>query len=88
MLAIVATLNASITNTMLAGVSNNLSGGQWNLSKRFIERMPIIDAQKLGGPLLESLSHIGEQMANGNDWDPKVLDQLARNALGLGFSAA
>lgn len=88
MQAIVATLNASITNTMLAGVSNNLAGGQWNLSKRFIERMPIIDAQKLIDPLLESLSHIGERMANGDGWDPAVLDRLARNALGLGFSAA
>lgn len=83
LLAIVATLNATITNTMLAGVSNNLSGGQWNLSKRFVERMPIIDAQKLPAPLLESLSHIGEQMANGERWDPGELDQLARHALGL-----
>lgn len=88
LLAIVATLNAAITNTMLAGVSNNLSGGQWNLSKRFVERMPIIDAQKLPDPLLESLSHIGERMANGEHWDPEALDQLARKALGLGFSVS
>ena len=88
MLAIVATLNASITNILLAGVSNNLSGGQWNLSKRFVERMPIIDAQKLPVQLLESLSHIGGQMADGDNWDPAVLDQLALNALGLGLSLA
>ena len=88
LVAIVAMLNAPITNTLLAGVSNNLSGGQWNLSKRFIERMPLIDAQKLPDLLLEPLSHIGEQMAKGESWDPVALDRLARNALGLGMNVS
>lgn len=88
LLAIVATLNAKITNTLLAGISNNLSGGQWNLSKRFIERMPIIEAQSLPAMLLESLSQIGEQMTRGGDWDSDVLNQLTCNALGLSFPSA
>lgn len=88
LVAIVATLNAPITNTLLAGVSNNLSGGQWNLSKRFVERMPLIDAQKLPDSLLEPLSHIGEQMAKGEPWDPVALDNLARKALGLGMKVS
>lgn len=83
LMTIVATLNAPITNTLLAGVSNNLSGGQWNLSKRFVERMPLIDAQKLPESLIERLSHIGEQMAKGESWDTVELDHLARKALGL-----
>ena len=85
LVAIVATLNAPITNTLLAGVSNNLSGGQWNLSKRFVERMPLIDAQRLPDSLLEPLNYIGEQMAKGEEWDPVALDRLALKALGLGF---
>ncbi len=85
LVAIVATLNAPITNTFLAGVSNNLSGGQWNLSKRFVERMPLIDAQKLPDSLIEPLSHIGEQMARGKPWDTVALDDLARKAFGLGM---
>lgn len=85
LVAIVATLNAPITNTLLAGVSNNLSGGQWNLSKRFVERMPLIDPQRLPASLLEPLTHIGEQMAKGEQWDPVALDHLARKALGLGL---
>jgi hypothetical protein len=88
LVAIVATLNAPITNTLLAGVSNNLSGGQWNLSKRFVERMPLVDAQKLPDSLLEPLSHIGEQMTNGESWDSVALDHLARNALGLGMQVS
>lgn len=86
LVAIVATLNAPITNTLLAGVSNNLSGGQWNLSKRFVERMPLIDAQKLPESLIEPLSHIGEQMSKGESWDTVALDCLARKALGLGMN--
>ena len=86
LVAIVATLNAPITNTLLAGVSNNLAGGQWNLSKRFVERMPLIDAQRLAESLIEPLSHIGEQMAKGEAWDIDALDHLARKALGLGVN--
>lgn len=85
LVAIVATLNAPITNTLLSGVSNNLSGGQWNLSKRFVERMPLIDAQRLPDSLIEPLSHIGELMAKGEPWDTVALDLLARKALGLGM---
>ena len=88
LMAIVATLNAAITNTLLAGVSNNLSGGQWNLSKRFVERMPLIDAQKLPASLIEPLNHIGEQMHKGESWDPVALDHLARAALGLGMKVS
>lgn len=86
LVAIVATLNAPITNTLLAGVSNNLSGGQWNLSKRFVERMPLIDVQRLPESLIEPLSHIGEQMAKGKSWDTVELDHLARKALGFGMN--
>lgn len=88
LVAIVATLNAPITNILLAGVSNNLAGGQWNLSKRFVERMPLIEAQKLPDSLLEPLSHIGEQMAKGAPWDSVELDQLARKALGLAMKVS
>lgn len=86
LVAIVATLNAPITNTLLAGVSNNLSGGQWNLSKRFVERMPLIDAQRLPESLIEPLSHIGEQMSKGESWDAVALDHLTRQALGIGLN--
>ena len=83
LLAVLATLNAPITNVMLAGVSNNLAGGQWNLSKRFIERMPIIEAQQLPIELLEALSAIGEQMSKGQLWDVERLEDLTSKALGM-----
>jgi hypothetical protein len=88
LVAIVATLNAPITNILLAGVSNNLSGGQWNLSKRFVERMPLIDVQKLPNSLLESLTYIGEQMTKGEPWDRDALDGLARKAFGFGLQVS
>lgn len=82
--AIVATLNSKITNTLLAGVSNNLAGGQWNLSKRFVELMPLINPQRLPDSLFEALVHIGEEISNGGAWDAAMLDDLTRTALGLG----
>ena len=88
LVAIIATLNAPITNILLAGVSNNLSGGQWNLSKRFVERMPLINAQKLPNSLLEPLSDIGEQMSRGAPWDSEALDNLAHKAFGLGLQVS
>lgn len=88
LVAIVATLNAPITNTLLAGVSNNLSGGQWNLSKRFVERMPLVDAQRMPDSLRDPLCYIGEQMAKGKPWDQLALDRLARKALGLGMKVS
>lgn len=83
LLAILATLNAPLTDSMLAGVSNNLSGGQWNLSKRFVERMPIIDVEHLPESLLEALSAIGEQMTVGIPWDAERLRDLTLQAFGL-----
>ena len=80
---IVAMLNSPVTNTLLAGVSNNVSGGQWNLSKRFVERMPLIDAQRLPASMLEPLNYISEQMAKGEAWDPVALDHLVRKAMRL-----
>lgn len=83
LLAIMATLNAPLTDTMLAGVSNNLSGGQWNLSKRFVERMPIVDVERLPESLLEALSAIGEQMTAGGPWNADRLRDLTVQAFGL-----
>ena len=83
LLAIIATLNAPLTDTMLAGVSNNLSGGQWNLSKRFVERMPIVDVERLPESLLEALSAIGEQITAGGPWDAERLRDLTLQAFGL-----
>ncbi|WP_155747372.1 N-6 DNA methylase [Burkholderia territorii] len=81
--ALVAILNAPMTNTMLAGISNNLGGGQWNLSKRFVQRMPIVDTTKLSDELLGALAEIGRGMISGSFIETAQLDKLAHSAFGI-----
>jgi adenine-specific DNA-methyltransferase len=83
LLATVATLSARITSVLLAGVSNNLGGGQWNLSKRFIENMPVVDPTAMPDDILNTLAAFGERLADGTTVDAEELNRLARIALGL-----
>ncbi len=82
LLALLAILNAAVTNELLAGVSNNVGGGQWNLSKRFVEQMPIADVFRMPEELRETLAAIGEAITEGRIFDSTRLDTLARQALG------
>lgn len=83
LLALVATLNAPITDLLLAGVSNNLAGGQWNLSKRFVERMPLVDFSDLPNELTQALARIGEGLGSGETAGAKLLENLAYQAFGI-----
>jgi adenine-specific DNA-methyltransferase len=42
-LAYLALLNSDIFSSLLAAHSNHVGGGQWNLSKRFVEKIPLPD---------------------------------------------
>lgn len=84
--ALIAILNAPVTDTLLAGVSNNLGGGQWNLSKRYVERMPIVDPAKLSPALFEALADVGSAITAGHVVLPEQLDELAARAFGIELS--
>jgi hypothetical protein len=59
-LAYLALLNSDVFSSLLAAHSNHVGGGQWNLSKRFVEQIPLPD---LTADFLSServtLSHLG-----------------------------
>lgn len=42
-LAYIAYLNSPILELLLSGISNNVGGGQWTLSKQFIKKLPLPD---------------------------------------------
>jgi hypothetical protein len=42
-LAYLALLNSDVFSSLLAAHSNHVGGGQWNLSKRFVEKIPLPD---------------------------------------------
>ena len=83
LLALVASLNTPVADVLLAGVSNNLAGGQWNLSKRFIERMPLVDVLHLPEELLHALALAGESLTRGNGSDRGRLNELTYQAFGI-----
>lgn len=72
--ALIAILTSSITDRLLSAVSNNLSGGQWNLSKRFVERMPLPKLDTIPADTLEMLAGFGSKIAAGTTVDRRELD--------------
>lgn len=81
--AFVALLSAPLIDVLLAGVSNNLGGGQWNLSKRFIELMPMVDTTKLSNSLLEELANVAHTVSRGEAHDQVALNTLVCRAFGI-----
>ncbi len=77
-LAYLAILSCPFINNLLASVSNHVGRGQWNLSIRYIENMPIPDltASNLDVDTLESLHKIGGLISSGEDFDDRALNEL------------
>jgi adenine-specific DNA-methyltransferase len=82
-LCLLAILNSPVTGDLLAGVSSNVAGGQWNLSKRFVERMPIIDPQLLAEDVRDTLASFGLAMCDGRPFEIHLLDRLVREVLSV-----
>lgn len=76
--ATVAVLGATMTNHLIAAISNNLAGGQYNLSARFIGRMPFVDMRNPRlTELVDALALIGSAMAHGQSYSAEERDNLA-----------
>jgi len=77
-LAYLAILSCPFINNLLASVSNHLGRGQWNLSIRYIENMPIPDltARNLDLETLESMYKFGSLISSGEDFDDRALNEL------------
>jgi adenine-specific DNA-methyltransferase len=88
--AYLALLTSRVFGTLLSAVSNHVGGGQWNLSKRFVEKIPFPDLGANGTTvdLVHGLADIGKLIAargtgalpseRRSDWD-----ELVRSAYGL-----
>lgn len=82
-LCLLAYLTSSVTDQLLSAVSNNLAGGQWNLSKRFIEKMPVPDMARLPDAAKEQLAEYGQAIINGVMADKRELDSVVRAIFNL-----
>jgi adenine-specific DNA-methyltransferase len=92
-LAYLAVLNSTVMASLLAASSNNVGGGQWNLSKRYVKDIPLPDlASPLFPPdLLRDLSEVGEQMHRAkyetSDQSSAKLTELAEAAYSTELTA-
>jgi SAM-dependent methyltransferase len=80
--AYLALLNHPLIDTLLSGVSNNLSGGQWNLSERYVNHLPLPRLQR-NNAIAEALNAIGNALVQGVDVDSNVWTRSVNAAYGL-----
>jgi hypothetical protein len=79
-LAYLAILNSRVFSELLSAVSNNLSGGQWDLSKRYLDNLPLPDLFNDGenALLTQKLSDFGEKIYQGYSIDENAQDILVK----------
>jgi predicted RNA methylase len=68
-LAYLAILNSELMDDLLASISVHIGGGQWDLSPRYLNRLPLPDlaSQDFEPDLLEGLARIGRAIHQGAD---------------------
>ncbi len=82
--AYLAILNSEIIELLLSGVSNNVAGGQWNLSSKFIEEMPFPDLTTQPNEIVSILGTFGADLTTGGQVDQKALSKLVRTIFRIG----
>ncbi len=80
--AYLALLNHPLVDTLLSGVSNNLSGGQWNLSERYVNHLPL-PKLRADETITEVLTVIGNALAQGQPIDRDMWNRSVSAAFGL-----
>jgi adenine-specific DNA-methyltransferase len=84
-LAYAAVLNSSLFFDLVSAVSNHVGGGQWNLSTKFVNRLPLPDlfSESISPKLVEQLSLYGRIMSEGHTVESKAINEAMREAYGL-----
>ncbi|MCL5035964.1 MAG: SAM-dependent methyltransferase [Chloroflexi bacterium] len=77
-LAYLAILCSPLIDILLANVSKHVGGGQWDLSSKFIQNMPMPDLldQNIEIDILNELKKIGNSINQERDYDIKHLNKL------------
>lgn len=86
-LALTALLAAPSIDMLFAAVSNNLAGGQWNFSARFVANMPFPNLWSRDlRSVAEMLARAGAMLLAGETVDDADLNDLLARAYGCNFS--
>ncbi|MGP8270887.1 MAG: N-6 DNA methylase [Terracidiphilus sp.] len=82
--AYISLLSSDVMSSLLPAVSSQVQGGQWDLSARLLERIPIPNLFAQMDPLLFSkLAQLGLAIERAENIDPKELSEAARAAFGV-----
>ncbi|MCW5299571.1 hypothetical protein DXT88_15450 [Herbaspirillum lusitanum] len=80
LLCVLAILHTHFIDKLLAGISNNVAGGQWNLSKRFVEQMPMIDVRIIPAEVKAELFAFGLAITEGRAFNRERIEAAVRMA--------
>ncbi|MDP2953280.1 MAG: N-6 DNA methylase [Chloroflexota bacterium] len=87
-LAYLAILNSRLFSELLSATSNNVGGGQWNLSTKFVDMIAIPDLLGSGirSSTVATLCEIGEQIYSGkmDRVDKELLEEAIKVLYGVG----
>ena len=74
--AYIAYLNSKLVETLISHISSHVGGGQWDLSPKYINHLPIIDMSVVSAGSFKSLIDFGKSFANGQANDIDRLDEI------------
>ena len=82
--AYLALLNSAVISDLLSATSNPVQGGQWDLSARYVGKMPMPNlAALVGSPLLAQLADLGGRIHRGEEVNKRDIDETAYAAYGV-----
>lgn len=88
-LAAVAVLSSATVAQLIAAISNNLAGGQFNLSARYMNKMPFVD---LGNEALseqiDALALMGMAISRGEAYSKDLRDRLTEDLFAIAATPA
>jgi len=78
-------LNSNVFSRLLSAISNHVGGGQWNLSKRFVNAIPLPNllSGELDATLVAELTSIGSDIYSGRVVDTDKREDLVSAVYGL-----
>lgn len=84
-LAYLPILNSNVMSKLLSATSNHVGGGQWNLSKRFVDEVPLPNllSEEIDPVLISELTRLGKLIHAGRDVDKDKHDDVVTAVYGL-----
>jgi len=84
-LAYLVVLNSRLFSKLLSASSNHVGGGQWNLSKKFVDQVPLPDllGEQINPNILERLSELGRNIHEGESVDTQEREELVNAVYGI-----